>query len=441
MNENISIHIENLGPIKGPEVIYLRPFMIFSGVSGVGKSYLAMLVHFVYRILCGNEMESFLHTKKIDYDRLKTNLPDEESIIYKIQADDFVDWINERAVSYMRNMLGNQDFNARINITLPDLPNSFTFLYSRNAVMAKGKDEMEYIETLKLSEDGNALQIPQVSAASWGFFPFMILLKGYMRNKYDIIPDKTFFMPPSRGSLVAVPDELILSMRQYMGMYQEFLVDLSMLKNIRPNSELSGCVDSANRIMNADVLHGDINIKNNELQYRIEGIETPIPITAAASSIKEISPFALMIKKGMIGTFSILFEEPESHLHPELQLKVADLLAYSLKAGSHLQITTHSDYILRHINDLIRLHILKDKMNDYSKYETYCANIGINPNITINPNDVGAYYLYVNADGNSQVQKQDISMGIPFDTFKNVLNEQIARSAELYDQIEFYTEN
>lgn len=439
MNKNISIRIENFGPIKGPETVYLRPFMVFSGLSGVGKSYLAMLVHFVYRILSGNETRNFLLANNVNFDLLKISFPDEESVIYKIKASDLNDWINKRALSYIRDMIGNQSFNAQIQINLPDLPEYFTFLYGRNAVMANGKDEMEYVETLKLVENKGALQFPQSSVGSWGEVPFMILLNHFFQKKYELSLNKTFFMPPSRGSLVSVSDELRFVMHQSKDMYQEFLSDLSNLKLLKPKNEFSESMDSANKMLNEEVLHGDIDLKENELIYKIDGSE--IPIAAAASSIKEISPFALMIQKGVLDSFSILFEEPESHLHPELQLKVVDLLAYSLKEGAHLQITTHSDYVLRHINDLIRLHILKRKMNNDMKFESYCSQIGLNPHIVIDPDEVNAYYLYLDSKGDGCIQKQDTSMGIPFDTFKNVLNEQIARSVDLFDQVEFYIES
>ena len=441
MNKDISIRIENFGPIKGPETIYLRPFMIFSGVSGIGKSYLAMLVHFVYRILCGNETRNFLFEKKINFDWLKINFPDEESVICKIQVSDFINWINERALFYMRDMTGNQLFNAKIEISLPDLPEYFTFLYGRNTVRSNGRNEIELVEVLKLVEDDGALQFPQSSVGSWGEVPFMILLNRFLQKKYELRLDKTFFMPPSRGSLVAVPYELSFVMNQSKDMYQEFLSDLSSLKTLKPKSDFSESMDSANKMLNKEVLHGGIDLKENELIYKIEGSEDVIPITAVASSIKEISPFALMIQKGLLGSFSILFEEPESHLHPELQLKVVDLLAYSLKEGAHLQITTHSDYILRHINDLIRLHILRGKMADDVKFKSYCFEVGLDPHIVIDPDLVNAYYLSLDSNGDSYIKKQDVSMGIPFDTFNKVMDEQIVRSAELYDKVEFYIES
>lgn len=134
-----------------------------------------------------------------------------------------------------------------------------------------------------------------------------------------------------------------------------------------------------------------------------------------------------------------MFEEPESHLHPELQVKVAELLGYALQEGAHLQITTHSDYLVRSLNDLIRLHILKEKM-EKEQFLHYCAEKKFNPDIDINPEDVAAYYLELDASGVSHITRQDVSMGIPFDSFKKVIDNQMARSADLYDQVGFFLE-
>lgn len=57
--KTIKIYIEELGPIRD-SVIELKPFMIFSGESGMGKSYTVLLVHYIYRILCNAALSSFL---------------------------------------------------------------------------------------------------------------------------------------------------------------------------------------------------------------------------------------------------------------------------------------------------------------------------------------------------------------------------------------------
>ena len=80
-------------------------------------------------------------------------------------------------------------------------------------------------------------------------------------------------------------------------------------------------------------------------------------------------------------------------------------------------------------------------MADDVKFKSYCFEVGLDPHIVIDPDLVNAYYLSLDSNGDSYIKKQDVSMGIPFDTFNKVMDEQIVRSAELYDKVEFYIES
>lgn len=434
MNNKILITVKNFGPIEGPITLNLNRFIIFSGDSGLGKSYLAMLIHFVYRVVAGDDLLQFLTESKYDYDTLKEGIGDDESIICRIPTSDMVRWINSRALSFMKDMLGNQNFNGDINIELAELPENFTFLYSRKAVIGKNKEEMTYVESLKLSEMGHTIQFPQ--AGGWGAFPFMAMISNYLRHLYEIHQTRTFLMPPSRGSLIAVPDNLLYSQRDTMGMYIEFLNNLSTLKNSRPfEFDDDDIVVNAARMLHNDVLHGDIELSDKDILYKVDD-SVVLPITAAASSVKELVPFALIIQKKLMGAYSILFEEPESHLHPDMQIKVADLVGYALADGASFQITTHSDYFLRHINDLIRLFILKNKWDDDDKFNTFCVKNNYNSGIVIDPELVSAFFLHKDENGRVVVEKQDVAQGIPFDTFNSVTDSQLASSAELYDLVD-----
>ena len=51
----------------------------------------------------------------------------------------------------------------------------------------------------------------------------------------------------------------------------------------------------------------------------------------------------------------LIIEEPELHLHPKNQRKIARLLASLVNCGLKILITTHSDYVLREFNHLILL--------------------------------------------------------------------------------------
>ncbi len=63
--------------------------------------------------------------------------------------------------------------------------------------------------------------------------------------------------------------------------------------------------------------------------------------------------FALKISK-IVQTIVLIIEEPESHLHPGAQTKIAQTLARLVRAGVRVVITTHSNWILQQIGNLIR---------------------------------------------------------------------------------------
>jgi len=141
-----------------------------------------------------------------------------------------------------------------------------------------------------------------------------------------------------------------------------------------------------------------------------------------------------MVEKNVANQYSILFEEPESHLHPELQIAVVDLMAAMIVAGAHFQITTHSDYILRRVNDLIYLFMLRQKMGD-ERFSNYCKEEQVNGSVLLNPDLVNAYYLHADAEGNTLVTRQSLREGVPFDTFDEVLKTSILKSSDIYDTL------
>lgn len=101
----------------------------------------------------------------------------------------------------------------------------------------------------------------------------------------------------------------------------------------------------------------------------------------------------LTTKKG--GT--IIIENPESHLHPSAQAKMAELIAKTAASGVQVFIETHSDHI---INGIM-----------ISSYEHYKAKkTEKNPKIGISNEDVSIYYFSRNQKSNSSnVDKINLS--------------------------------
>lgn len=81
-----------------------------------------------------------------------------------------------------------------------------------------------------------------------------------------------------------------------------------------------------------------------------------VPVYIASSSIKSLFLIDLYInclaeKQGLL-----IIDEPELNLHPDNQRKMAGLLARLVNAGIKIMVTTHSDYLIRELNNRIMLN-------------------------------------------------------------------------------------
>ena len=96
------------------------------------------------------------------------------------------------------------------------------------------------------------------------------------------------------------------------------------------------------------------NMPNKEVQYVPDGYEMGIPLRLTSAVVTELSPLILILKhKNQID--SLCYEEPEMCLHPQLQYKMGKIIGRMVNSGIEMIITTHSDLILQHINNMIKL--------------------------------------------------------------------------------------
>lgn len=82
--------------------------------------------------------------------------------------------------------------------------------------------------------------------------------------------------------------------------------------------------------------------------------EGVFPPSRASSMLTELAPILLALKGDICQTDQLTIDEPEAHLHPAMQRKVASLLMDVVNHGIGITVTTHSDFFLGEINNLIR---------------------------------------------------------------------------------------
>ncbi|MCX8137785.1 MULTISPECIES: AAA family ATPase [Pyrobaculum] len=119
---------------------------------------------------------------------------------------------------------------------------------------------------------------------------------------------------------------------------------------------------------------------------------------------------------------AVIVEEPEAHLHPRAQRLMARLMAKSInKHGKTVIITTHSDYTLYTINNLIALY----------RNPTRARELNFEEAEALNPEKIAAYLI--RAEGNKAVVErlQIGPEGIPEEEFTKIAEELAEERARL----------
>ena len=120
--ERIKIKINKLGRVAN-SYIEIAPMMIFSGESGMGKSYLALLSHFFFDVLILSDrvkrLENLFVEYGYNYNEMVKDFQD-TGIALSISKQQLEQWMAKDAISYLRFMLNSPKLEGDIMVTLPD---------------------------------------------------------------------------------------------------------------------------------------------------------------------------------------------------------------------------------------------------------------------------------------------------------------------------------
>lgn len=422
----IKVRIDQLGRIRDSEIL-VSPLMVFSGESGLGKSYLALLCHYFFELLINtSRLNHFFVDNNIDFNILSKDFKDVGTAL-EIKKQDLETWMAKDAILYLRYMLGYDGISGQIEITLPEsVPDTMAFTYKNELTGLVDKEEIYTILSL-----GN-LRFRIQEKTQFDESPFAFLLRfvliDYIFGNYQKL-DSTFVLPPSRGPILT--EQIIPT----TGMYSEFLSDMAGLNRIKPRP------DTASEIvlkLFRTILEGEVD--KEETTYIYTTNDASMPVSAAAASIREIAPLQILAKKQDVSRCAILVEEPEAHLHPLKQRMMADIIGALSHNGAIMQITTHSDYFLRRLNELIMFAKAKKTTDDPDKLRTLSEKVNIVEDMSIDESIIGAYLLRKQVDNTSIAVKQDISNGIPFAAFRDAILDNMNYQDILGDYLQDVTE-
>ena len=142
----------------------------------------------------------------------------------------------------------------------------------------------------------------------------------------------------------------------FSGVMADFLTQLISLPRRNPRRLLG----QLGQRLETDLLGGSVHIKKSEsnyphFSYKPRGWKNQLSLMNASSMVSELVPIALYLRYVVQRGEVLIIEEPESHLHPAMQVRLAHFLAKVVKAGVRLIITTHSETFLEALGNLVGL--------------------------------------------------------------------------------------
>ena len=147
--------------------------------------------------------------------------------------------------------------------------------------------------------------------------------------------------------------------------------------------------------------------------------------------VSELAPVVLFMKGVIRVGDTLVIEEPEAHLHPGAQTRMAVTLARLVRAGVRVLITTHSDWLLKEIANLMREGALAEQTG-VRQCESALPSM-------LHPGEVGVWlFRQDQADQGSSVQEIpfDRSEGVEPPEYDDVAEQLYNRAADLQNRLE-----
>ena len=480
---NVEIAVRNFGPIA-EATIDLRPLTVFIGPSNTGKTYFSTQIYALHSIFNGFSESGFLSPfgptsfmelmagnnlgrgVLLDLAVAEEEIQEVMELFRKLKPSEEPFKLSNLPMR-MQNQL--QDIIKKSEVFRDPLQEGLKNCFDLNSISALIKlteeQHNEMSVSLKVSEgnqecwkinlkvsesgivvDGSADEGMHLFPKGWSMsisgsakehrvsfdHPWPNSLK---RNRYYLPAARSGIMQSHRvimSSLVKrttrVGLERFPEVPTLPGVIAEFMQQIILYEEGRvPNEEIQHIAD----ILETNVLTGQIHVNPSpngypDFRYRPRGMKEDMRLSQASSMVSELAPLVLFIRGLIAPGDTLIIEEPEAHLHPGAQTEIAATLARLVRAGVRVVVTTHSDWLLKEIGNLIREGVLKEKGKLRRKPNE--------PESWLLPDEVGAWHFqkekpveplhFTNIDGIEPSDYEDLAQDL------------YNRSAGLHNQLE-----
>jgi len=373
MNQRWTLHIENFARIESAD-IEIAPLLCFIGDNNSGKSYIMTLL---WGIIANGHMFYYDQNKccvdSPEYAKcnewLLANVGKKVEITPDI-AQKYIDWFN-KILDFNKLQLTQNIFNSKMQVDKIEVRN-FSIKNSAWITLNDKTAQKGYGYAPKNATEFE-VDIYVGDSESLFFVNFLVcwhlLMYDLTRIANSLEDEETpIYLPASRTGLLLV-HRIIASKatRNLLSMnssedFQEKLTApyvqfLELLIKLQNTAEITNerKLDLI-KFLQDELIHGNVKVKEDgkAIRYSPKDSTTELPMSITSSVVTEIASLLLLLTT-RLPLRLIFIEEPEAHLHPALQKKIAQFLIRLVHNGVPIWITTHSDTILQHFNNMIKL--------------------------------------------------------------------------------------
>ena len=368
MNQLWTLHVEELARIKSAD-IEINSLMCFVGENNSGKSYLMSLLWGILTL--GKDYFPKKPSEGKVYKQCESWLKavlDGENDSIEVNSSIFVSWFSE-VINLNKKALVKRLFHFDVVIGKIEIKN-----YRRKKPLFIRRDENRE----RYSTQKDVIIFPKKTnytrdeLLKMNEYICWYLLMGDLSAPLFTQPvrgrrnGEPVYLPASRTGFMLTFPQLVDSSLQasYSSEesdvispltlpYVDFLQLITKFEVVNTKNKY----DELIRFMEGQMTGGNLTVRKQmlpEIKYRPKGTSTELPLYVSSSIVSETAPLLLLLKTN-IKFNTLIIEEPEAHLHPELQQQMARMIIRIVNSGIPVWITTHSDTVIQHLNNMIKL--------------------------------------------------------------------------------------
>ena len=181
------------------------------------------------------------------------------------------------------------------------------------------------------------------------------------------------------------------------------------------------------------LMNGYYTASGDEIEFRSAARgdrRFAIPLHLASSSARGLSDLYFFLRHAARRNHLLIIDEPESHLDTANQVLLARLLARLIPAGVKVLLTTHSDYVIKELNNLIMLS------SSFTNKARVIKRLGYTKADCLKPERIRAYVAAENTVTRCRIDRFGIDMphfDETINSINNVANDLAARVSDSND--------